>query len=445
MKFLFSALGLIPLLGSQLSYSQAWVQDSVTVGASASQHVFYQFKTGNRTEVSSRNWQLAFSVQPSQFPNNTLQGTTIRLNNGKRVRVFEAPSSLSDADFLNLDTTGMMQNWVELNDSDSTWDLGAFNTGLNLSLPPHLGGPDYGWGSYNSTTKQVESKKKLYVVIQDSSYRVGPNNFTIRTLAKKMYFNDLVWDTAFNFVHANLDNSNLETVEISKNAYPDRFFVYYDLNANVAKNLEPSKSEWDVVFTDYYTLAESPGFGPPQLMTVTGTLSKKGTTIARVQDILPNEVELTHQTAFSNDIRTIGYDWKTHIGQGVYVYKDSLSFIVKTTDADYFVVHFTKFGGVASGQMNFDLRSVTLPPLSITQTNANNSFVAYPNPTQDVVNLHTETAASISCLSMNGQVLFTQNLEKGTNTIDMTQLTSGLYILRLTQNNQVATLRISKI
>lgn len=443
---------LLTFLAASISYAgfsqTEWEQDSVSVGNRAEKHVFYNVSTGDRYEANANSWHLSFSVQPSQFPNNTLQGTTIRTNNGKRVRVFVAPETIGREDFNTLDTTGMMNTWVEISDSDSSWDVGAFNTGLDLTLPPHLGGPDYGWAFYNSTTKNVESKGKVYVIIQDTTFGFGPNQTTIRKFAKKLYFDALVWDTAFVFSHANLDNSDSVGVEIRKNQFPDRFFVYYNLVTNDIQNLEPAKNQWDVVFTDYYTLAESPGFGPPQLMTVTGTLSKKGTEIWRIEgidrDSIADKVSSLTEL-FSKDIRTIGYDWKTHVGQGRYQYDSSLAFVIKPNpynDLQY-LVRFNEFGGVSSGLMKFEVIELERATASLTQTSFTNLKV-YPNPVADELTLEMEENATFQLIDLQGKVMIEQPLTFGKNTLYTNALTQGIYFVRIYSNNKVYNQKLLK-
>lgn len=428
--------------------SQAqWVADSVSVGNRAEKHVFYSFATGAKTEALANSWHLAFSVQSSQFPNNTLQGTTIRTNNGKRVRVFVAPDSIGVAEFNTLDTTGMMSTWTELSDSDSSWDVGAFNTGLDLTLPPHMGGPDYGWGAYNSTSKNVESKGRIYVIFQDTTVGFGPGAVTSKKFAKKLYIDALVWDTAFVFNHANLDNSDMQNVEISKNQYADRFFVYYNLVNNTTQNFEPAKASWDVVFTDYYTLAESPGFGPPQLMTVTGTLSKKGTEIWRIEDVDRDSIEFQVYTLtenYSKDIRTIGYDWKTHLGMGVYESNDSLAFFVKPTiGTDNYLVRFNEFSGVSSGKMTFDVMTFIEHGGSVRTTSFSN-ITLYPNPVNDKLSIDLDEVAILEVIDMQGKVLLQTSVETGLNGIDFSSFNQGIYIVRISNQNKVYTQRIIK-
>ncbi len=419
----------LSLLLSVSGFSQNWIQDSVSVGTRAANHVFYSLADQTKTVVDANSWHLAFSVQPSAFPNNTLQGTTIRTNNGKRVRVFETPFGDSNNFNLPLDTTGIL-SWKELIDSDSTWDIGAFNNGLDLSLLPHQGGPDYGWGAYSSDTKGVESKGKLYVVT---------DNFM--SFVKKLYISNLAFDTAFNFTYANLDNSNSVSTSINKKAYNNKFFVYYNLKTNEIHDFEPAKNNWDIVFTDYYTLATS-SFGPPQMMSVTGVLHKKGIEVARATDDLPNNVSIENRN-FKKDIKHIGYDWKAHVGQGVYVYPDSLTYLIRTGAKGY-KMHFTRFGGVNNGAIVFNL--MELETLStITLNNPVSSVSIYPNPvTSNLLIDNLQLNAEIHIVNLSGQILKNIKANSISENIDLTELQNGIYFVKITQNNAFTTHKIIK-
>lgn len=419
----------LSLLLSVTGFSQNWIQDSVSVGTRAANHVFYSLSDQTKTVVDANSWHLAFSVQPSAFPNNTLQGTTIRTNNGKRVRIFETPFGDSNNFNLPLDTAGIL-SWKELIDSDSTWDIGAFNNGLDLSLLPHQGGPDYGWGAYSSDTKGVESKGKVYVVT---------DNFN--SFVKKLYIKNLAFDTAFNFTYANLDNSDSVSSTINKKAYNNKFFVYYNLKTNEILDFEPAKNNWDIVFTDYYTLATS-SFGPPQRMSVTGVLHKKGIEVARATDDLPDNVSVENRN-FKKDINHIGYDWKAHVGQGVYVYPDSLTYLIRVGDKGY-KMHFTRFGGVNNGAIVFNL--MALETLStLTPNNLTNGLSLYPNPTSSNLQIdNLQQDAAIQIVNLSGQII--KNIKSSSNSenIDLTALQNGIYFVKITQNNSTSTHKIIK-
>lgn len=424
--------------------AQEWIKDSISVGRGAETMVFYGFKNQSQHTFFDNLWHVAFSVQPSQFPSNTLQGTSIRVNNGKEIRVFVAPDSIGVDDFDNLDTTGMMQDWEELIDSDSTWDIGALNSGLDMSLFPHEGGPDYGWGLYDMESKHVESKGRIYVFIKDSTIGFGPNRRVERVLATQMYIEALLWDTLYVFNHAIVGQpTTKQRVEINKKNYPNQHFAYFSFRTGQQNAVEPPKEDWDMLFTDFYTLAVSPNFGPPQFMRVTGTLSKKGTQVYRVTDQHPDSVVLQAGLDFSEDKNTIGYDWKTHVGQGVYEYADSLTFIVRTTDDTYYKLHFTEFGGVGSGLMKFQFMELDDDVLSVQElmNPANPARVAvYPNPASGSfsVKLNLGEQASVQLRDLRGKLVANQAIEGGVNHINVQTLPAGMYFVEVVQAGHVS-------
>lgn len=55
----------------------------------------------------------------------------------------------------------------------------------------------------------------------------------------------------------------------------------------------------------------------------------------------------------------------------------------------------------------------------------------YPNPCQDILNISAAKAGSLEIYSIEGKLVFVANVEAGQNKIDVSHLTTGLYIVRL--------------
>ena len=70
----------------------------------------------------------------------------------------------------------------------------------------------------------------------------------------------------------------------------------------------------------------------------------------------------------------------------------------------------------------------------------------YPNPTNSILNIELEDGADmVHFISMNGQVLYAQNnLVSGINTIDLSNLAPGTYLVQFVKDNSVVTKRIVK-
>lgn len=413
--------------------SQSWITDSVTLENKSVKQIYYSFETQSQHVVDAVNWDLAFSVQNVAIPNSTLQATTIRVNNGKSVKVYRAPGSIGIADFATLDTTNFKSTWTELLDSDSSWDVGAFNEGLDLTVPPSMGGPYYGWGNYDESSHNIKSQGYVYLIVRDTFYR-------------KLYFGDLVGDNVYHFTFANLDNSNEVTDSIRKSDYPNRYFVYYDLKSASVKNLEPSKSDWDVVFTSYWTLVHSP-MGT-RMMSNPGTLSKKGVKVARIEDIHPDSAWNATRN-FSEQINTIGGEWKSHIFDSLgsrYIYEDSLSFVIDNGGDSLYLLHFYKYGGSINTRMYFQFQKQAKPsgPVDAVQTISASNIKTYPNPVSSTLYVETDGNAQVEILDLNGRLILNKNINSSDNRIDVSTIQNGLYIIKVIQSNNIFTSKILK-
>jgi len=81
---------------------------------------------------------------------------------------------------------------------------------------------------------------------------------------------------------------------------------------------------------------------------------------------------------------------------------------------------------------------------------AGDIFKVYPNPVQSVVTIEYKPAAGIAVKSVGiytavGVNVFTGTLSKEKNTLDLSQLTSGIYIIRIGEGSSVFTTKIFKL
>ena len=195
---MYKILGFVITLTFALnSNAQSIVNDSATTSADNTGMTFYSLQTGQKTVAANNDWHIAVSVRPSLFPDNTLQGTTIRINEAFGVQAYLIPGFTADSFYVPIDTVGF-HIWERIHDSDSVLDQGAFNTGKNIAVF------NYGWGVYSGPPNHNVDGNKIYLVQL-------PN----RSL-KKVWIQELDRDTAWDIKVANLDNSNLETLHFAK-------------------------------------------------------------------------------------------------------------------------------------------------------------------------------------------------------------------------------------
>ncbi len=94
-------------------------------------------------------------------------------------------------------------------------------------------------------------------------------------------------------------------------------------------------------------------------------------------------------------------------------------------------------------QMNIHL---TYQPISVAGVDSI-SFAdvqVYPNPTTDNLYINSDKALTISIFDLSGKQILTNNLKQGKNTINISQLQTGIYLATIYSNNNSATLKIVK-
>jgi hypothetical protein len=103
------------------------------------------------------------------------------------------------------------------------------------------------------------------------------------------------------------------------------------------------------------------------------------------------------------------------------------------------LVYTTSTGGgsvIQGVQQSIELFTLSNPEL----TTVNLSAVIYPNPTSDYVMLKISDTAlynlSYHLIDINGKAISNGSLTNGDTQINMQQLAVGMYILKVSQNNQ---------
>ena len=141
-KNLFTILFLASI-ASKLFAQSITTTDSLSMTIGTAVDVYYNLQTGKKDTVNNRNWHLAFAVRNAQPPTKTMQAATVLINEGRGVSLFETNKTL--ADWNTFDTTGW-NTWKPAYNSDSSWDVGAFNKNRDTAQSF-----DYGWenGKFN--------------------------------------------------------------------------------------------------------------------------------------------------------------------------------------------------------------------------------------------------------------------------------------------------------
>lgn len=412
MKKLLPAI--IALFATTLAFSQS-VNDVVSLGSGYANQVWYSLENDEQGSSPKNNWDLAFGVSP--------QGSTIRTNFSTGVTLWVYPNG-DTADWATVDTSGI-SSWTSLDNSETSWYYGAFD----MSADPN-DDFDLGWGYYDLITHYVWGDSVYVIKLGNGEYQ----KFWLERLASGTYY----------FRHATLDNNMDMSHSLAKADFSGKNFGYYSLQNHNSVDREPATNTWDLTFTQYGSVI--PGFGA---YNVTGVLHNVGVESVKVYPVNDVSSFIDHSSqTFSEDINTIGYDWKSFNNTTFqYDIEDSTVYFVQDLDSNIWKIVFTDFGGSATGDFEFTKEKV-YSIVGIEENEKDAFFSVYPNPATDNVNvvLNAEGATQVSLFNMNGQIVRNTTLQGSglrTEQIDLSGLGKGLYILQLNGENWSKTEKLS--
>lgn len=426
-------------IGFQVNAQTAWVTDSVEMGASYANDVYYNVRTGAKVSKQADTWDLGF--QMTQFLEAGGQlNASVRANHIKRdVQVYSL-HKVASSEFGNLTAADTM---VTLSDQvvndDRSWGMGAFfnvrDTGSVV---------DFGWGQYAGPPS--------HGVIGDSLFLVKANGVFYQIwIQEYTSFPANSPQIGFKFRYAKWDGTGDKTDSIKwVPPYSDRINAYYDLATGTKVDHEPPRKDWDIVFKQYQKNGQPGGQNPNKLQAYTGVLQNIRVEVAKVTGVDPNTITaqnfMTH--TLSDLTNTIGDDWKTfNMTTFMYDLDTNTSFIIKPDTAyhteQYYHLQFTRFDGAFppnTGKVVF--RKRTLFTVSVNDVNGNKqaNYSMYPNPAANAVNVMVDAVNEnnntiLTVMDMTGKVLQTSavNIKKGVNgfNIDVSAYPAGTYIVTL--------------
>ncbi len=410
--------------------AQFVVNDTVTTSAENKDMTFYSLATGAKTLVANNDWHLAFSVRPSAFPSNTLQGASIRINEALGVKVYQVLGFDEDSFGVSIDTTGF-RTWQQLNDSDSLLDLGALNKGLNIGVF------NYGWGTYSGPPNHNVVGTKVYLLELPGGS------------IKKLLIYQLDRDTAWDVKYANIDNSAYQEVRIPKRNYPGKNYVYLNLGNNMVKDKEPASSDWDLQFLRY----AATDILSAKTVAITGVWSNKGTLIAKRKGVEVTDNNYSSLT-FSPDMNTIGWNWKTLVSnqqylsgkdvpffEDIYRIEDSLAYFVQTLSGNIYKLVFTGYGGYSRGTISFYTESLTAT--SIAEPKENGQVIVFPNPCHSALNVLLQAPSIISVYDIAGKMIVQQTVSEKSFALNTSELANGIYLLAVTAQGHTSVNRFA--
>jgi hypothetical protein len=406
--------------------AQNWVKDSVNMGPGIRNEVFYSLSNGAVSTGAINVWELAHT--------QTTMDNCIRANHVAGVRVVPYPKG-DTAAWSSFDTSGWKRWRMVFNDIHDH-KKGAFNQ------QPGPGMWDFNWGVYNSSTHEVVGDslhllvlgegtpgmtyKKFWPVKQD---RLG--NLKVRV--------------------ANIDGTNDTTYTLVKANAAGKNYKYLNITTKQVVNREPSQS-WDLLFTQYFAPTYDPRSGRVLPYPVMGVESNMGALSVAINGVHRDNINLsTYQMQVKDDLTGVGADWK-RFDQSTfrYVYKDSLTYLVKAKDGEYWLLYFTGFGGSSTGKVYFSKQKTNLASVEFASMGL--GWNVFPNPAvqSNTIFIGTDLntgrmAGSIRMTDAMGREVYTQNITlNGLQqfAIPAQGMRAGLYTISLQAGNVVETRKL---
>ncbi|MDX9704166.1 MAG: T9SS type A sorting domain-containing protein [Weeksellaceae bacterium] len=381
---------------------------SLSLEPGYSKNVYFDFETGQSESFDVASWDIAF-MRTSAFL------FAERINDGLGIEVYEASDNPDDYATIN---PADIDNWIQLYNSDTLWEGGAFD----------YGSASYGWGEYNSVTHHVTGTI-VYVL------KYADGNF------KKFMIDDFYNGYTFKYANWNTTNStweNPQTVVLPNSENQGKLFNFYSLTQNQSVVASPDLENWDLVFQTYTTDLEI-------MYPVIGALQNPNVTVAKSTNTKVNSID---ESEYKEEINTVGYDWKQFDGSGYIVDSDTYYFL-KYNNGKVFRFHFISFDGSSTGNFELAYEDVT-GQMSVLNFDEKNSLSIYPNPVKGkILNLLYESneiqPAKVEIYDMTGKLVAQEQLQSNgyfNHKINLNHLSKGIYILKFNSGKYSDTKKI---
>jgi hypothetical protein len=394
-------------------FNSAFAQtaDSVSIGAGYVNQVHYSLQNGAFPAVDNTNWELGFQIRGF--------AASIIINSKNNVHLYRSAKSAADWNTMTAsDTTGYINSTYELNNSDESWDEGAFNQTIDTS-----NAFDLGWGVYDFVTHIVQGDSAYFIQLPSGTYK----KLLIESLTTGVYY----------FRWADLDGSNEVMASLSKSNFSGKYFGYYSIVNNTWIDREPIYNAWDLVFHQYLAVH-------PFIYKVVGVLSNDSVFAAKAYPVDVNTVSASSYTLDSK-INVINYDWKTYdFNNNVYVVEDSLAYFVKDRSNGLWKIIFTGFGGSSNGNYYFTKEYLGVAGVDENGSKLNNILSVYPNPATSSIHImlaKENKDAVINIFNASGQIVtsFEKQIYDAISSvdIDVSAFAKGLYFLSVRQGDTI--------
>ncbi len=381
------------------------VNDTVTMGPSYANDVFYSMANGHVKTETRANWDIAF------YTSRWSAGVSI--NDGSGVMLYTYPLGDVSA-WSSVDVTAI-ESWTPLYNSDTIWEDGAFNRNA-------LGHPDYGWGVYNTINHDV---------VGDSIYIVKLAN----GLLKKLFIErkNSVTNT-FYFKYADIDGSNEVNEVLDVTPYQDtRMFIYYSLTMQLVIDREPDINSWDLMFSKYAAIVYD-NTGAPSNYLVVGITSNNEVGVAKHHPVTPDFDDWTAKPL--EYYRTpIGHNWKSfNMTLFQWTIEDSTVYFVETRQGDIYKLVLEYFSGSGSGKTGLVKELISL--VSIDEPGiAGQEQLVYPNPASSGIYVKQQASSGqsieVRLLDITGKVVHSSRFVQGGGDLylPLDDMNQGVYLI----------------
>jgi hypothetical protein len=120
----------------------------------------------------------------------------------------------------------------------------------------------------------------------------------------------------------------------------------------------------------------------------------------------------------------------------------SLEVLTGLTPGDVIYIGVWRYGTTSDGEFQISVYDASL--LSSTAFESTD-FRAFPNPVKNVLNLsYDKNISNVAVFNLLGQQVMTKEISSNQSQIDMSQLCAGTYMVKVTADNQVKTIKVIK-
>lgn len=379
-----------------------------------SQDVYLGFENSDANNFDVAIWELAFN-------RNGFRDLGTRINDGLGIEVYIM--SVNPADYDAVSPNDINENTPRHYNSDTAWDVGAFDQVTDPNNPFW-----YGWGVYNPATHHVDGMVTFMLKYPDNTFK----KFMIEDFMEGFTFKYATWNAASNTW------INSQTGVVSNADNEGMYFNFFSLTNNQAVVASPNITAWDLVFQKYFTDVEG------TMYPVFGALQNPNTSVA----ISTNPDATLSELTFFEEINTVGYDWKQFEG-GSYTVNSDTYYYIKTGNDKLYRFRFLSFEGASTGDFSLAYEDVS-ERLSVSTFEFENMLNIYPNPItegQVYINYDIDKAdnLNVEVYTMNGQRILSKSFNtqySGTTRLDLSGISAGIYIMKITSGKNSTTKKL---